>query len=457
MRKIFSIILAIVLAIGTFPLDVGASTQNTERSRPKVINTVPRDKEKYLNPEHLFQRFPTETAGEYIEGYYLTVVFDNIENGIKSLSNYPQGITLNIKGESENIVDSTKEMKIKEDKDKKQLTLNIPLREKLKDNQTYNGYIPEKIIGNITGDIEKTGNTEYRWSFTTNYFPKADRLYEGAVVESYDWRYPIVIDGSMFHENTYVEFRASTGRIYSPDRVSIYDGQLYIYLPRRGLPVGLYDIIISNGRGYDTSMVYGVFSVVEEGDYIPNEEYRINEYTNLGIVKEDLNTSKTILELRSRHIDKYYLEIDLDELMGSDTWVRSIKYPVSWSDNLGELVLKSKWTNVSIRSLRLHGDADEKNIELRVGRVEKSIAEILTRKLIGKNIKSNFIEVSGSNFDFTSLTIEIPYFESDGRALKILRYDEELRKFEESIAITEFIDGKVKGITNKPGIFVVVE
>ena len=456
MRKIFSIIVAMILIIGGFSLDVHGSANNTEKPRPKVISTTPGYEQKYLNPENLFERFPTETAGEYIEGYYLTVVFNNIESGIKPLNKYPQGVTLSIKGESENMVDSNKEMNIKENKDKKELTIYIPLREKLKDNQIYNGYIPESIIGDST-DIEKTGNTEYRWSFSTNYFPKAERLYEGSIVESYDWRYPMVIDGSMFHENTYVEFRASTGRIYSPDRVSVYDEQLYIYLPRRGLPVGLYDIIISNGRDYDTFMVYGVLSVVEEGDYIPNEEYKIIQNSSYGIVKGDLNSSKDTLELKSRELDKYYLEINLDELMGNNTWVRNIEYPTSWSSNLGELVLKSKWTNVSIKSPKLYGSTDEKNINFRVGRVEQSIADILKKKLIDKNIKSNFIEVSGNNFDFAGLTIEIPYFESDGRRLKILRYDEELRIFEEIISTTEFIDGKVKGITNRPGIFVVVE
>ena len=453
MRKIFSIILAVVLVIGGFSSNVQASTNNTEKPRPKVINTTPTDREKYLNPEYLFQKFPTETNEEYIEGYYLTVVFNNIEDEIKLLNKYPQEIVLNIKGESENAIDNTKEINIKENKDKKELTLYIPLKEKLKDNQIYNGTIPENIIG----DMEGTGNLEYSWSFSTNYFPKADRLYEGFVVESYDWRYPIVIDGSMFHENTYVEFRGNTGRIYGSERVSVYDGQLYIYLPRRGLPVGLYDIIISNGRDYETSMVHGVLSVVEEGDYIPNEEYKVERNKEYGIIKKDLKLSKDLLELKSSQVNKSYVEINLDELMGSDTWVRTIEYPTAWGNTLRELSLKSKWANISIGNLKLNINTDEKNINLRAGRVEQGVADILKKKLIDRNIKSNFIEVSGNNFDFTSLMMEIPYFESDGRGLKILRYDEEIKIFEEIPSTTEFIDGKVKGLTNKPGIFVVVE
>jgi len=163
------------------------------------------------------------------------------------------------------------------------------------------------------------------------------------------------------------------------------------------------------------------------------------------------------LELSSRYTDNRYLEIDLDELMGSNTWVRSIEYPISYRDSLGELRLKSKWANASINSLRLSNNYDERYIELRVGKVEPSIADILKKKLVGKNIKSNFIEVSGANFDFTNLTIEIPYFDSDGSRLRILRYDESNRRFEEIPYIIDLINGRVKGMSSKPGIFVIVQ
>ena len=113
-----------------------------------------------------------------------------------------------------------------------------------------------------------------------------------------------------------------------------------------------------------------------------------------------------------------------------------------------------KW---KIEDLRLHDYAEDKQIELRIGRVEPSMVDILKNKLIEYNIKSNFIEVSGANFDFNKLTIEIPYFESDGNDLKLLRYDEEKRDFEEINYYINLIDGKVTGYTTKPGIFVIVE
>ena len=334
--------------------------------------------------------------------------------------------------------------------------LYIPLIEKLKDGQNYEAYIPQGDIIYYS-DVNTGGNRCYRWKFNTNYFPKAERLYEGSVPERYDWRYPIVIDGYMFHYNTTVYFRDGNGKLYSPDNVKITDNTLYIYLPKRALPVGLYDIIINNGTPYSTEMVYGVFSVVEQGDHVPNEEYRIKDESSLGTVKETIKTSEDTLEVNRRHTDRGYLEINLDELMGTTTWVRKIEYPASWNDKINELVLKSKWTNVTIEDLKLHDYADNRQIELRIGRVEPSMADILKSKLIEYNIKSNFIEVSGANFDFNKLTIEIPYFESDGSNLKLLRYDEESRDFEEINYYINLIDGKVTGYTTKPGIFVIAE
>ena len=53
-------------------------------------------------------------------------------------------------------------------------------------------------------------------------------------------------------------------------------------------------------------MVYGVFSVVEQGDHNTNEEYKIKDESSLGTVKETIKTSEDILEVHknilTRHI-----------------------------------------------------------------------------------------------------------------------------------------------------------
>lgn len=430
------------------------------KDRPKVIDTTPRDEENYFDPEILYEKFTNPDE----EGYYIKVVFEDIGSTLKMKDSIGHGIQVNVIGDKTNLIDKNKQIVYKRELSINKYSTNrfniyIPLIDKLDDNQKYEVYIPEDSIVEYS-DIETEKNRCYKWTFSTNYFPKAEKLYEGSIPEYYDWNYPIVIDGSMFHDDTFVEFRNMNGKYYSPSSIDIRNNNstIYIYLPRnRRLPVGVYDIIISNGKSYETQMVYGVFSVVEEGDYIPNEEYRVKDDSSTGMVKEIIGRSKDVLELSSRYTDNRYLEIDLDELMGSNTWVRSIEYPISYRDSLGELQLKSKWVNANISSLRLSNNYDERYIELRVGKVEPSMADILKKKLVGKNIKSNFIEVSGANFDFTNLTIEIPYFDSDGSRLRILRYDESNRRFEDVPYIIDLINGKVKGMSSKPGIFVIVE
>lgn len=429
------------------------------KDRPKVISTIPYDEEKYFDPELLYREFSEDDES----GYYIIVEFEDIGGTLKLSNVLNRGIEVKNQTDGNNLVDNTKALRFKKEDSVSEFKANkfilyIPLIEKLKNGQTYEVYIPESTVVEYS-DVNTGGNRGYKWIFDTNYLPKAERLYEGSIPRYYDEDYPIVIEGSLFHTNTTVRFRHMTGRNYYPSKVQVIDdNKLYIYLPvRQRLPVGLYDIIVSNGENHNTEMVYGVFSVVEEGDYVSNEEYRIKSESSLGTVKEVINTSKDILELSTRYANSSILEINLDELMGSETWVRSIEYPASWRDTLSVLVVKSRWANINIYGLRLNDNSDEKYITLRLGRVEQALSDALKRKLIGYNIKSNFIEVSGENFDFTGLLINIPYFESDGNGLKMLRYDKTTRGFEEVPAIVVQIDGKMTAYTNKPGIYVIVE
>lgn len=437
----------------------GEGRFSVRHNRPQVKRTMPVDGDRYFDPGRLYEYFTAEGEDDE-EGYYLEVVFDNIYGALKLMNpNIDLSkISLTIEGDTENLVDSTRVVRYRNNS--LEYTVYIPIIEELMENQRYNVSIKENSLV-YYGDMakEEAGNLPYSWSFSTNYLPKAERLYEGSLPEYYDERYPIVIDGEMFHPDTTVEFRDMRGYTYRAHSVTMRDNNtLYVYLPRRPrLDIGLYDIVIRNGRNHEMDMVHGVLSVVEEGRHIPNEEYRVKDESSRETVKEIIGSSKDILELGPRQRDRSYVEIELDELMGVDSWVRSIEYPSGWSDSINELRLKSKWANTTIRNLRLDRAADERYIELRVGRVEPTMEDILKKKLIHRNIKSNFMEVSGANFQFDQITIEIPYFQSDGRALKMVRYDEETRGFKDMIYTIDLLEGKLKGVSHKPGIFVIVE
>ncbi len=424
------------------------------RPRPKLTSTKPYNGENYFDPSKLKKSFGDD------EGYYIEAIFTGIWGPLELVNDYPEGIKVNVLGDDgNNLVDENKKLQYEINGD--EIKVYIPLKDKLGDMQEYEVEIPESILVKYKygREIEKR-NRGYKFTFNTNYRPKADKLYEGSVPEFYDYDYPIVIDGSFFRRDTEVDFRDMNGKFYSSDYVTLRDKneKLYVYLPKSPrLPVGLYDIIVSNGRNYEVEMVHGVLSVVEEGDYIPNEDYRVKKENDIGMVKEIIGTSKDIIDLNNKSTNQLYLEIDLDELMGSEVWVRSIEYPTNRKDSINNLKLKSDWSNISIKNLKLHRDADENKIKLRAGRVEASFGDILKGRIIDKSIKSNFIEVDGENFDFNEITIEIPYFESEGENLKILRYDENTREFKEITSKIDQLDRKVIGKSKDGGVFVIVE
>lgn len=452
-RKIINIILAMLIIINIFPGDARgeeAKMENEEES-VKVIDTRPYNREKYFDSERLKRSFKDPDE----EGYYIEVVFDNIYQGeVLDMINMPDGISVKIEGEDgTSLEDGSKKLRFTNTS--KEIRAYIPLREKPTDGQEYKVRIEEGLFIEYENPKRIVKNQAYEFTFKTNYMPKADRLYEGSLTEAYDYDYPIVVEGSSFHRNTRVEFKAMDGRIYEADDVIIRDGRktLYIYLPRnRRLPVGTYDIIISNGRNYEIAMEYGVLSIVEEGKHMPEKDYKIKNENRLGTIKDIEGSSKSILELKKYQAEKDKLEINLDDLMDVDTWTRKIKYPSNFYGSIKQLVLKSRWANADIKELKIDRQEEE---GFSFGRAEASLAENMKSQLVYNNVKSNFIEVRGGSFD--SINIEIPYFQSDGKDLKIFRYDEETRKIEKIVATTDLVNQKLIGTSNKVGIFVVVD
>lgn len=432
------------------------------KDRPRIIQTNPRDGENFVNPEAFSERFRNED-GTYDEGYYLRVVFEDIGNNLELRTTgdnkpLPTGITLYIEGESENFADQTKELRSSRNVSKNEFTVYIPLVERLKDGQKYKVLFPERTLVEYK-DIVTGGNHSYEWGFDTNYFPKTERLYEGSVPEYYDYYYPIIIDGSLFTPLTTIRFQQSNGRWYDPYSVRVRDEEtLYVYLPRNPrLLVGTYDIVVTNRDEYEASFVYGVFSVVPEGEYIPNEEYRVKRESSMGMIKEMLGTSKDVLDLESSYSNASILTIDLDEWMGTESWVRELQYRVRSYDRINTLHLASKWVHATLHDLRLQAGADSRDISLRVGRVAPTVAGAIKPKIIGRSVKSDFIEVSGENFTFSSVTLDIPYVESDGRGLIALRYDEDLRNFYAIDCVVNPLEGTVQIVSSQPGIFVIIE
>lgn len=190
---------------------------------------------------------------------------------------------------------------------------------------------------------------------------------------------------------------------------------------------------------------------------IPNADYLLKAEEKEGDIRSDLYRSEDTLMLKSRYRDDNDLELDLDEMMGSDVWVRKIEFEGYKKDRIGELRALSAWGNVSLYGVRLVSDERKDDIEIRLGRVEAALEQSLKRKLQGKSIKSDFLEVSGENYAVNAINVEIPYRESNGMNLKALRYDEWNRNFTEEDFIVDWLNSKVIIENTWPGIFVLVE
>ncbi len=150
----------------------------------------------------------------------------------------------------------------------------------------------------------------------------------------------------------------------------------------------------------------------------------------------------------------YYLE---NILLGENVLVRKIKFPNNWRTTTW-LYTSSKWANVALYKLRPSPHSyNIDDVELRLGRAEPSLVPTLKRNMTNTKILSEFIEVGGKNIEFERVELEIPYANSDGQHIRVLRYDESYRQWFEQAFSKDLLNAQVNFTSNKAGVFVVVE
>lgn len=341
------------------------------------------------------------------------------------------------------------------DRSKREAYLYIPVKNIIPQS-TYNIDIKEGVVQN---DSIQMDNDKIYWKFTTMANP--DVIDKDVIIktvgEEYDEDEPLIIYGNFFYGTPDVYFNKIQAEAVKPEVDSQGKTYLKVYLPDKSdrLEPGLYNIIIENDNNH-TKTLYGALSVVKQGEYIPNEKYKVKDDTSKGEIREDIKVSENTLMLKSKYADESELEFDLDDLMGEDVLVRSIKYEGDKNDTISELITKSKWADITIYGLTAQ-DYSEDEVTVNLGRVEPSVIQSIQRKLVNVSVKSEFIQVTGENFGISSISVSIPYKNSDGRNLKILRYDEEMRNWYTADINVDFINKKAITISKKPGIFAVVE
>lgn len=350
------------------------------------------------------------------------------------------------------------EEKIKEYKDKyffvkgnQETALYIPIKD-LRAQTTYQVILPPDLVYYTDTYV---GNDSMEWTFTTTSIPQVQEISLGTVPEDYDEDEPFYIKGDFF--DTQGNVKVYFNEIEAEDVKVVSDTLLELYLPsgRDRLEPGTYDIIVENDKNHQRT-VYGSLSVIQAGEFVPNEEYKVKDEGSQGEVRGFLKRSADTLFLSPSHIDEKELNIDLDEVMGKDVYIRKIQYEGDRRYKIGILKTASQWADITIYGLTLDDDAEDDEISLSVGRTEPIVAKTLKEKLRGKGILSEFIQISGENFKMDRARISIPLKYGSAKNVKILRYDEGTRSFYEQQGTVNLVDGKVEMLSPAKGIFVAV-
>lgn len=334
--------------------------------------------------------------------------------------------------------------------------LYIPIKQ-LRPQTTYSIFINPDIVEYVGGN----GNAEVSWSITTMTVPAITGISVSSVSEDYDEDEPIIIKGDYFYSggNIAVKFNDISAEDVILKTES--DGELYleVFLPGGNdrLKPGIYNITISNSSNYSETL-YGQFSIIKASENpVPAEGERVIYSGSSSKVIETVSASADTIILKSRFLDRRYIDLDLDELMGDDVLVRKIIFAAHKDDSIREFNTTSRWADIRLYDLRLSSDYSREDIELRLGRVEPVVKNSLRSKLANAAIKSDFIEVQGENCTMDKVDLRIPFTNSDGNNLKVLRYDESIRNWYELPCKVNFLDSVVEFSSIRPGIFVVVE
>ncbi|MEJ8553421.1 Ig-like domain-containing protein [Tepidibacter sp. Z1-5] len=435
------------------------------KKKPTIIRTYPENGTTGIDENGTEDKY--DRSGIYykknddgVKVYYIIIVFEDIDESI--YIDDPNKFILYVDGNRENnLLDVSNIPEF--DRSSGQTTISIPIKEILSSATTYTLVIDKDAVYNGAEDGgKKLGNEKKEVNFTTNKNPVVSNVVVGSVPENYDDDKPIVLQGSMFYEaGLEVYFRNSSGEEIKAEKEEHDEdnGVLYVYLPDGSdrLDVGLYDIIVKNSdEHHKFEVVHGVFSVVKEGDYIPNEEYRVKGEEKEGEIRENIKVSEDTIILSSKYKKKSYVDINLDELMGEDTLVRKIKYEGSKTEVLATLSTQSKYSDIVIYNLNPDTYDKHEDVIVNIGRVEPFVTKNIKGKLRGANVVSDFIQVTGDNYSFDKVILKIP-FKSSGDNINVLRYDEKMRNWYTVPFSVDKVDKNVYIESKNKGIFVVVD
>lgn len=398
--------------------------------------------------------------------YFVKVIFEDVDGKLElsGLENFKNCVVHPING-SGNVVDIDFINDIANMPDAKaaigkylfikqgtQATLYIPVQP-LRSQVTYHVNISSNIV--CYTDVPEKGNDVVEWNFVTTATPLVTGVTMGSLPQNYDKDEPLYLYGDFFDSDSVSVYFNDIEADYVE---VISDKELKVYLPegRNLLQPGIYDVIVQNDIDHK-QVLYGSLSIVESGEYIPNEHYRIKDEFVGGEVRSDVNVSEDTLMLDSYYSNERHLIFNLDQLVGDDALVRKIQYFGQRDESIDILETKSRWGDITLYEVTLEPYTDDDEITIYLGRAEPAVAQTLKQKLLGRVVKSDFIQVSGENYQTSGIRLNIPLKDYTGRKVRLLRYDEDTRNFYPQSFALNLIDNRVEAFSPYKGIFVVVE
>lgn len=303
------------------------------------------------------------------------------------------------------------------------------------------------------------GQNMTAWSAEPIPMPVVSAIVTGSVIEDYDVDVPVIIEGEDFRSGfVRVFFNSTEARKVLVRKLDDSSSYLEVYLPSgtRRLEPGIYDITVRNDP-YHVTTIPEAFSVIKSGDEPYNEESLIKDWTSMGTVISSTKTSEDTIELKSSLNDNSVVSLNLDELMGEDVLIRKISIDGRFGNTIGRLETSSKWADIVFYGLTLNTYSDKKQITLSLGRVEPFLSDALKNKLKDRVLLSDFIRANGENMRFTKIWLGIPFRNSDGSYIDVMRYDEASGQWYKAIFSVDHVDGIIEVVSDLPGIFVVVE
>lgn len=334
-------------------------------------------------------------------------------------------------------------------KENKKATLYVPV--KLLRSQTE--YYVE-VYPNVVQNAVKA-NAGFNWKIATKETPYISDLFDGSLPEDYDDDDYVVIRGDFFTEDSQIYFNDEKARKVKYVEVKQADSSVVKYLhvyPPRDLEPGTYNVKVRNDSNHET-LLEGKFSIIKSGEFIPNEDYTTKSDSYKGEVRADNRVSEDTIYLERRYSSDETVSLNLDDLMGNETYIRKINMSSRDNESIKYLKTESYYADINLYNVKVLNSREDAII--RLGRTKGSELGVMNSKLRGRDARSEFINVTGENYTVSGVELWIP-FKSSAEAVMALRYDESTRNFYPVDYRVDFNSKKVNVISDKSGIFVIV-